>query len=90
MPDRRAFVVALLAPAGCSRTERSPGGGSDDATTRAPSGAAAITAARDEANRRLPRVVMLSFGEQDSISPNGQSATSLLRDRLAQLGRVDG
>ena len=86
MTDRRAFLVALLVPAGCNRTERpqaiANAGPATPASGRAATGA--------EATRSLPRVVMLSFNSPNTVSPNGPPVADLLRDRLARFGRVDG
>ena len=90
MPDRRALLLALLVLAGCRRTERSQVSGDADPPTPASGGASATKTAAGEATTRLPRVVMLSFSSPNTLSPNGPPVASLLRDRLAQLGRVDG
>lgn len=89
MPDRRAFLVAFLVPAACSRTER-PQVIGNAGPAPAPSAASAPGTPGGQAMRRLPRVVMLSFGGPNLSSPAGPPAASLLRDRLARLGRVDG
>ena len=90
MPDRRAFLVALLVPAGCSRSERPQVKANVDPTMPAASAPSAPRAAGDEAMRRLPRVVMLSFSSPNTGSPSGPPVADTLRDRFARLGRVDG
>jgi len=90
MPDRRSFLVVLLAPAGCNRTDRPRVIANAEPATPAPAAASASRTTGDEATRRLPRVVMLSFGAQNQAAASGAPVASLLRERLAQLGRVDG
>jgi hypothetical protein len=72
-------------PSGAAAGDRS----ADPATT-GPNAAPASKTTGAEAARSLPRVAMLSFSSPNTSSPNGPPVASLLRDRLAQLGRVDG
>jgi len=71
MPDRRAILVVLLAPAGCGRPEQPQAIGSADPATTGPNAAPAPKTTGAEAARSLPRVAMLSFSSPNTSSPNG-------------------
>jgi len=90
MADRRAFLVVLLAPPGCSRPERPEATGNADPATPRPTTASVARTTGAEATPRVPRVVMLSFSSPNTISPSGLPVADSLRDRLARQGRVDG
>src|SRR5215468_9439732 len=90
--DRRAFLVVLLVACGCSQNEapknaedakQSTTGGIPRGGNEQP-GSAGPTA-------RIPRVALLAFGAKGSASASAPSlAPGLFRDRLTELGYVDG
>jgi ABC-type uncharacterized transport system substrate-binding protein len=75
--NRRAFVVALLALCGCGR--------GDEPKTATPSPASPPSKAPPQA--QIPRISILYFG---TYGPGGVRSTDVLRQRLAELGYVDG
>ena len=90
MADRRAFLVALLAPSGCNRPERPQATGNADPAASRPTTASVARTPGAEATPSVPRVAMLSFSSPNAVSPSGPPVADSLRDRLARLGRVDG
>ena len=75
--DRRTFVVAIVFACGCGQNE----------TPRTSTG----QTLRAGTPPRVPRVAVLFFGAKDSKSPGAsQPAIALFRDRLTELGYVQG
>ena len=75
--NRRTFVVAVLALCGCGRGDDSKT--ADQATTSSPQEATPQT--------HIPRISILYFG---MYGPGGARLTDVLRQRLSQLGYVEG
>jgi putative ABC transport system substrate-binding protein len=92
--DRRAFLVALLAVCGCGPSETPKSGEKSSAvppTAAAPSGDAQQPADL-QSKAKVPRVAMLVFGTQSAASATAGATPppKLFRDRLAELGHVEG
>jgi putative ABC transport system substrate-binding protein len=93
--DRRAFLIALFAVCGCSPNEAPKAGANASdvtPTAAAPSGDKQQSAVL-ESKTKVPRVAMLVFGTQSTASATASGTTSvtkLFRDRLTELGHVEG
>jgi putative ABC transport system substrate-binding protein len=93
--DRRAFLVAIIVAGGCSRNE-TPGKAttSNHATpTGADTPGGKQQSASPDLQAKIPRVAMLLFGNSGSASAplsDTSSAVMLFRDRLTELGYVEG
>jgi putative ABC transport system substrate-binding protein len=88
--DRRAFLAALLVAAGCSPADapdkKAAVGGTGASDGKA--GAGAI-----EQRAKIPRVATLFYGTRATAAAStavGVSAITLFRDRLREIGRVEG
>jgi ABC-type uncharacterized transport system substrate-binding protein len=91
--DRRAFLVALIAACGCSPNEApktAAEAGHAPPTAAATPGGKQHSASVDP-QTKIPRVAMLVFGTRSSASASAPSPASMLvRDRLTELGYVEG
>jgi len=92
--DRRAFLIALFAVCGCSPNEAPKAGANASnvtPTAAAPSGDKQRSASL-ESKTKVPRVAVLVFGTQNTASgvTGTTSVTKLFRDRLTELGYVEG
>ncbi len=87
--DRRTFLVAIVVTSGCA-----PSGKPNDGPERV----ATTGAARSSGNpqfaispQTIPRVAVLVFGSRGAVSASApKSAVLLFRDRLVELGYVEG
>jgi putative ABC transport system substrate-binding protein len=91
--DRRAFLVAVTIACGCSPNETPKG--SLETNSAASTGDEKLGGKRQpssaEAQRKIPRVAVLAYGGRASVSASAPtSAISLFRDRMAELGYVEG
>jgi len=93
--DRRAFLVALIVAFGCSQNEAPKKAA--DANYATPAGAETRGGKQESASvepkTNTPRVAMLVFGSRGSSSDSVtavSSAPALVRDRLTELGYVEG
>jgi putative ABC transport system substrate-binding protein len=93
---RRAFLAALVAACGCSRTD-APAVDAADKKAAAPSAATSDSrtgAGATRADPRIPRVATLVYGTRTAASASaaitGVSAITLFRERLRELGYVEG
>jgi putative ABC transport system substrate-binding protein len=91
--DRRAFLVALIVACGCGPNEAPKQAA--DANRATPTGTETPgdrqQSVRAEPRKKIPRVAMLIFGTRASASASAtSSAVMLFRDRLTELGYVEG
>ena len=92
--DRRAFLVVLIVACGCGPNEPPKKAAN---ASRAPTGAETPggkqQSAALEPRTKIPRVAMLVFGTRDSsvVTSTGPSSAAMrFRDRLTELGYVEG
>src|SRR5262245_9675654 len=86
--DRRTFLVVIVFTCGCGQNETpktsADGNGSTPSDSRQPYGV-------NEARAKVARAAVLTYGSRDSSSASApSSAVALFRDRLTQLGYVQG
>src|SRR5437764_12148417 len=88
MMKRRACLVALIVAGGCGPNE-APKKAATPAVAETPGGKQ--QSASVESKMKIPRVAILVFGTRSSGSATAVSlAPLLIRDRLTELGYVDG
>ena len=87
---RRAFLVALLATYGCGPNDAPKKGADANNNARAASATPPITTPPAQTQRKTPRVVMLFFGTRDLPAATTSEAAALFRNRLTELGYVEG
>jgi len=88
--DRRAFLVATIVASGCGPGGKPIDGPQREATTGA---APSIGKSQSAISRQTPpRVAVLVFGSRRSslVTSGPKSADLLIRDRLEELGYVEG
>jgi putative ABC transport system substrate-binding protein len=91
--DRRAFLVALIAACGCSPNEapKKATAANHAKPTGAETPSGKQQSASAEPQTKIPRVAMLVFGPSPSAGASDtSSAVPLFRDRLTELGYVEG
>ena len=93
--NRRAFLAALLAASGCKPRETPKGESSDKAVTAGnpiPEDKARTSSTLQ--GSRIPRVATLVHGTRTAASAlaaiTGVSAITLVRERLRELGYIEG
>jgi len=91
--DRRSFLLALVALCGCGKNEApsvaKEAGSLPQAGPRA-AGARQLSAGAEQGTN-VPRVAVLVFGPRDSGGAGGpSSAVTLFRNRMAELGYLEG
>jgi putative ABC transport system substrate-binding protein len=87
--NRRAAFVVLLLAGGCDRKDAPRDAASADVSARAPTSGRGLAGAQG----RIPRVAVLVFGPrsaQGAGATAGQPPVLLMRERLKELGHVEG